>query len=61
MWSQIQFVSERIAEKDNKVQEGIWNETSLEKVTECLKPFVEMVDKDEVENNKHLERIGYVF
>ena len=48
--SVIKIVSEE-AEKDNKVQEAIWNETSLETVRESLKPFVEMVDKDEVENN----------
>jgi len=50
MWAPIQFVSDK-AEKDNKVQEGILSETSPEKVAESLKPFTEMLDKDEAEKN----------
>ena len=49
------------AEKDHEVQEGILNERSLEKVKESLNPLIEMLDKDEAENNLHLQHIGYLF
>ena len=32
----------------------ILNETSLENVTGSLKPFIEMLDKNEEEDNQHL-------
>ena len=52
MWTQLQpvLLSDK-AVKDNEVQEAILNQTSLEKVQEFIQPFIEMVDKDEVENN----------
>ena len=62
MWTQLQpiLLSDK-AEKDNEVQEAILNETSIEKVKESIKPFVEMLDKDEVENNEHLQHLSSLF